>query len=690
MTSSFLAGRVSWIALMFCVSCSRTAPSAQPQRSSSVAWRLDRSTFDTTVDACTDFYQHVCGGFATVEHIAPGHSEAQWSTDRANTANTRAIQQLLAGSEASSDPEVGRLRTFYSSCMTSAADKTSEPTLKTWLARIDDIATRDDLMEVIRELHRIGVAALFSYAGEPDPANRTGYRAELDRGALESLRMYSDTGAAADARRTAYRAHIRAMFERAGSAAALAQREADVVFAIEHRLAAAAPTRAEMQKNPMATEHAMTPEEVAASSPHFAWKTYFEMVGQPLTGTLNVTSPKYLQTADAVISDRPIADLRTLLRWQFLRALGTALPPRLADERYRYLSSAAAQRRPRSEECELETIKALGVELSRQFSRSIGHPARDRARSIAERVQAEIARTILSVGWLSDAARRATAHKASTTVLKIGFPDHWPATGSWPLGADTFLANVLAAREYEQQRSWTRSRARRSRESWENIVYPNAASGMAAARLMIPNGFPDLLSNSIVFTAAFLRSPLVDPDAPPEVIYGMFGAVVAHELIHVIELHEYDSLGEQRATWAPADVQAHDAQRACVIEQANQFVPFDNARLDGAQTYSENVADLSGVRHAYGAMVKELGDRVTERGPDGYTRAQRFFISHAQYYCRAESDVFARENLRDDPHAPTRYRVNGPLSNLPAFAEAFACRPGAAMVRPATSRCTVW
>jgi putative endopeptidase len=683
-------GRLSWIALMLCVSCSRTTPTPEGQRSSTVAWQLDRSTFDTSVDACTDFYQHVCGGFATVEHIAPGHGEAQWSTDRANKANTLAIQQLLAGSEPSADPELGRLRTFYASCMTSAADKTSEPTLASWLARIDGIATRDDLMSVIRELHRIGVAALFSYAGEPDPANRTRHRAELDRGALESLRMYSDTGAAADARRTAYRAHIRAMFERAGSAAALAQREADIVFAIEHRLAAAAPTRVELQQDPLATEHVMTPAEVAASSPHVAWKTYFEMVGQPLTGTLNVTSPRYLQTADAVIAELPIADLRALLRWQFLRALGTALPPRLADERARYLSSAAAQRRPRSEECQLETIKALGVELSRQFSRSIGDPARDRARAIAERVQAEIARAITAVGWLSDAARRATAHKAGTTVLKIGFPDRWPATGALRPGAETFLANVLAAREYEQQRSWTRSRAPRSRESWENIVYPNAAAGMAAARLMIPNGFPDLLSNSIVFTAAFLRSPIVDPDAPPEVIYGMFGAVVGHELVHVIEMHEYDSLGEQRATWTPADVQTHDARRACVVEQANQFVPFDNARLDGAQTYSENVADLSGVHHAYGAMVQELGDRVADRGADGYTRAQRFFVAYAQSYCRAESDVFARENLRDDPHAPTRYRVNGPLSNLPAFAAAFACRPGAAMVRPETSRCTVW
>jgi putative endopeptidase len=693
MRRSASLGRVRWISLIaFCLSCSHPTPAPQPMLSSggTGAWQLDRSTFDSTADACTDFYQHVCGGFATVERIAADRGEALWSTDRANAANNLAIQQLLADKDTSSDPEVGRLRTLFSSCMASAADRTGEATLRTWLARIDGIATRDDVMAVTRELHRIGVAALISYAGEPDPANRARHRAEIDHGALGSLRMYSDTGSTAEERRTAYRAHIQAMFERAGSAAALAQREADVVLEIERRLAGAVVTRAEIENDLMATEHVMTPAAVMASSPHFAWQPYFEMVGQRPTEPLNVTSPRYLQTVDAIVSDRPIADLRALLRWQFLRALGTALPPRLADERYRYLTMAGVQRRPRAEECQLETIRALGVELSRQFSRSIGLSVRDRARAVADRVQAQIARTIPSLDWLSDAARSTTANKASAILLKVGFPDRWPATGSFVLAADTFLDNVLAARAYEQQRSWTRSRTPRSRDTWENIVYPNAAAGMAAARLMIPNGFPDLLSNSILFTAAFLRAPLVDASAPPEVIYGSFGSVAAHEVIHVVELHQFNSLGEQRETWSPADVQAHDARRACVIEQANEFVPFADARLDGTRTYRENVADLSGVVHAYGAMAQELGARLGERGPDGYTPAQRFFIAYAQYYCRAERPTFARENLRDDPHAPSRYRVNGPLSNLPAFAEAFSCRADAAMVRPAASRCAVW
>jgi endothelin-converting enzyme/putative endopeptidase len=656
-----------------------------------VTWQLDRSTFDPKADACTDFYQHVCGGFSTIDRLAPHQGAANWAVDLVNAANDRALQQLLAGASDASDPEVARLRTFFSSCMASDTDKTGEATLRTWMARLDAIATRDDVLRVLRELHRVGVPALFTYAGEPDLSDRTRHRGEIDRGSL-GLRggEYTETGATADARRAAYLAHVQKMFELAGVTGAAARRDAAAVFEVDRKLAATVAPPSD-QWDSTSTEHPMTRAKLEALAPHLGWDAYLGMVGHAPGTTLNVISPAYLTAVDAAVATRPIAVLRAYLRWRFLSSLGTSLPARLADERYRFLALAGVQREPRAEECQLDTIKAMGVELSRQFShRFLGPQVRERAAPIAEQVKAEIARAIPSLDWLSPEARAATAQKTREILMKVGYPDSWPATGAFALRADTFLDNVLAARAYEQQRSWTRAGAPRRRDSWENIVYPNAASGMAAARLTISNAFPDILANSIVFTAASLRAPLVDPDAPPEVSYGMFGAVAAHELVHVIEQHQFDRLGELRETWTPADVQRHDARRACVIDQANDFVAFDNVHLDGKYTYSENVADVSGVAHAYAAMARAVGPSITERGPDGFTRAQRFFVSYAQYYCQAARPEYERENLRRDPHAPPRYRVNGPLSNLPAFAAAFSCAASAPMVRPAARRCVVW
>ncbi len=41
-----------------------------------------------------------------------------------------------------------------------------------------------------------------------------------------------------------------------------------------------------------------------------------------------------------------------------------------------------------------------------------------------------------------------------------------------------------------------------------------------------------------------------------------------------------------------------------------------------------------------------------------------------------------------DPHSPGRYRINGIVSNLLEFQQAFACKAGQPMVRE--KRCKIW
>ena len=49
-----------------------------------------------------------------------------------------------------------------------------------------------------------------------------------------------------------------------------------------------------------------------------------------------------------------------------------------------------------------------------------------------------------------------------------------------------------------------------------------------------------------------------------------------------------------------------------------------------------------------------------------------------------------RTRVLTDPHSPAHWRVNGPLSNLPEFHDAWGCKDGDAMVRDAAQRARIW
>ena len=76
-----------------------------------------------------------------------------------------------------------------------------------------------------------------------------------------------------------------------------------------------------------------------------------------------------------------------------------------------------------------------------------------------------------------------------------------------------------------------------------------------------------------------------------------------------------------------------------------------------------------------------LGENIAE---------QRFFIAYAQSYATNMRPEFERYVTGSDPHSLGRFRVNGPLSNMPQFAAAFGCKAGDPMVRPEKDRCQVW
>jgi putative endopeptidase len=203
------------------------------------------------------------------------------------------------------------------------------------------------------------------------------------------------------------------------------------------------------------------------------------------------------------------------------------------------------------------------------------------------------------------------------------------------------------------------------------------------------NAYYDPQENDINFPAGILQPPFWDNSMDDAVNYGAIGAVIGHELTHGFDDQgrQFDAQGNLRDWWTEQDGKAFEQRAECLVKEYSSFTAVDDIKLKGELTLGENTADNGGVRLAYMALVSSLAGKEPPKR-DGFTPQQRLFLGYAQIWCENRSDESARMLAQVDPHSPGEFRVNGVVSNMPDFQQAFACKVGQAMVRrPA---CRVW
>jgi predicted metalloendopeptidase len=167
--------------------------------------------------------------------------------------------------------------------------------------------------------------------------------------------------------------------------------------------------------------------------------------------------------------------------------------------------------------------------------------------------------------------------------------------------------------------------------------------------------------------------------------------VMGHEFTHGFddEGAKYDADGNLQNWWTPATTNQFKARTGCVINQYSSYEPLPGLKVNGELTTGENIADIGGLKLAFQAYHEA---RKSEGGPavsaDGFSEDQQFFLSFAQSWCTKLLPDIQKMMLKVDSHSPARFRVNGPVSDNPRFAEAFACKVGTKM-NPSDA-CSIW
>jgi putative endopeptidase len=114
----------------------------------------------------------------------------------------------------------------------------------------------------------------------------------------------------------------------------------------------------------------------------------------------------------------------------------------------------------------------------------------------------------------------------------------------------------------------------------------------------------------------------------------------------------------------------------------------DDQTVNGKLTVGENIADLGGLAIAYEAFLATLDGEAAAVG--GFSPEQRFFLSYATIWRMNYTEEYLRMLVNVDVHSPNRFRVNGPLSNHPPFADVFDIDSDMPLRRPGDELVRIW
>ncbi len=674
------------MAILFSAALCQAQSTSTPAKSSASkkTVRFSPDMLDPAVQPCDDFYTYACGRWKEQNPIPADRSN--WG--RFNELGERGeyilkdILEKASVAKVTRTPIEQKIGDYYGSCMDDAAieAKGLKP-LQTDLASIARLKSKDELPAELARLHREGVNVLFAPGSGADYKDASHVIAEVGQGGmgLPERDYYLRKDDKSEELRQQYAAHVRKMMELLGDTPAKATAEAKAILAIETSLANGA-LNVVKRRTPENIYHKMTRAELTKIGPNFAWERYFAELDVPVFASLNVSEPEFIKTVDGMLQSVSLADWKTYFRWHVVHANAAVLPKKFADENFQFFSKTlqgTKEQPPRWKRCVRATNGDLGEAVGQKYVEvTFGAEGKERTLKMVNTIEASLREDIRTLPWMTDVTKNRALEKLSAITNRIGYPDKWRDYTRYTVVRGDAFGNSQRANVFEFAREMNKVGHLVDKGEWP---YPPPTV----------NASYNPLQNNITFPAGILQPPFYDNQADDAMNFGGIGAVVGHELTHGFDDQgrQFDPDGNLNDWWKPADADEFKKRTKCVVDEYSGFTAVGDLKVNGELTLGENVADNGGLRVAYMALLKDLAGK--DPAPiDGLSAQQRFFLGWANAWCQNRRDEVSRLAAQTDPHSPGKYRVNGTVSNMPEFQEAYHCKADAPMV--SKNACRVW
>jgi putative endopeptidase len=671
--------RSGHLVLTLLVACSASAADGSSLKG------VEVGDIDRKADPCNDFFAYSNGRWRAENPIPASMPRwsRRWAAGEATKEQLREILEQAAAMKAERGSVEQLTGDFYAGCMNEKqADSLGVKPVAPLLAQIDAIRSTAELQKTIGDLHAAGIAAPFVVIGDSDVHNPSFVIAQYYNNALAmpDRDYYLKDDARFKEAREKYLAYMQRLFTLVGNATQ-AKAAAETVLRMEKQYATVSLDNVAL-RDPQQTDHKMTFAELQKLAPAFDWNGYYTATGLR-QGDLNANEPKLMQEFGRQLQQTSLADWQTYLRSRVLDSAAPSLSSDFVKAEFAFRGeflNGAREMKPRWKRCVESTDALLGEALGRKYVEKYFPPeAKARMQELVKNLRLAMKETIEGLDWMSPPTKARALEKLGTFNPKIGYPDKWKDYSKVAVRRDAYWESVLAAQKFGVQDDHAQINKPIDRGRW-GLTPPTS------------DAYYNATLNEIVFPAGILQPPAFSVQVADAVNYGAIGVVIGHEISHGFDDQgaQFDAQGRLKNWWTDEDLKKFQERGQCVVKQYEGYFIEPGVHHNGKLVLGESIGDLAGAKIAYRAF--KLSQRGKPPAPtiDGLTPDQQFFIAWGQFRGDEVRPEFARTMVQGDPHPVAKYRVIGPVSNLPEFQQAFQCKAGSPMVRPKQERCEVW
>jgi len=645
---------------------------------------LDQTGMDSTVRPGDDFFHYVNGGW--IERTEIPASESSWGAGAILYQNTQQNLKNLIDSCAKLNAAKGsneqKVGDFYASAMDSASiEQKGFLPLQADMQRIAAIQSMKDVLHEVATEYNMGVSTLFTFYANQDDKNSEQVVAHFDQGGLglPNKDYYTQKDSATLKIRNAYVHYIAKTLMLAGDDSLNAQREAASVMKIEYAMANASKRLVEL-RDPEANYHKMSIAELSTKAPNLGWPELLDSLGIK-QDTVLVGQPAFYATLSNMLQSVPVNDWKNYLRFHFIDNYAPYLSSAFVNANFEMGKLLSGQRelQPRWKRMTALTDAQLGDALGQLYVKKYFPPeAKQRILDLVNNLQETYRERIKNLSWMSDSTKQKALIKLNAFAKKIGYPDKWKDYSSVDISSNDFIQNLKNTGHFIYLYNIHKIGKPVDRSEW--FMTPPTI-----------DAYYNPYTNDINFPAGILQPPFFYQTGDDALNYGAIGVVIGHEMTHGFDDQGrlYDAQGNLKNWWLPADSANFRKKADLVVKQYNRSVVIDTLRINGELTQGENIADIGGVTIAYEAFKKTEQGKSNEK-IDGLTPDQRFFIAYAMLWRSKTRPERLRTQVLTNPHSTPQYRVNNPVSDVPAFYTAFNVKPGDKMYMPDSLRAQVW